>query len=74
MYLYFEHSNGDLSFICECSKEEVDKKITEFVHSINPNYKIPYMRSWGSEDNFITYDIGSHTEFFHLVKDRRFEN
>lgn len=64
MYLYFEHSDGSLSFVCECSEEEVGSRITEYVHKLNPGYKIYYTRAWRDDDGGIKYDVGSHTEFF----------
>ena len=74
VYLYFEDSNGDFRFVCKCEEEEVGAQITEYIHSINPNFKIYYMRSWADEKGGITYDIGSHAEFFHtytgLLADR----
>ena len=73
MYLYFEHSSGSLSFVGECSKENVGQKILDHIHSLNPNYKTYYIRSWGDDKQGYTYDVGSHTEFYHLYKERHTE-
>lgn len=74
MYLYFEHSNGSLSFISECAEDDVWQYITQCVKQLNPNYQIYYVRSWGDKEHGYTYDIGSHTEFFHLYKERLSES
>lgn len=65
--LYFKRSNGEKILVKERVAEgEVYKAITDAVAQMNPNYKIYYMRSWTStEDYSVTvYDVGSHTEFF----------
>lgn len=61
--LYFQRANGELRFIQKVDKEEILSAINKEVERLNPNYKIYYVRSWG-DDNRITYDVGSHTEFF----------
>ena len=68
MKLYFLDSRGNQRLV----KENVEaktaiKEIETYVHSLNPNYKIYYYRSWYSEDHKGTmYDVGSYTEFFVL--------
>lgn len=62
--LYFIRSNGEKRLV----RENIDPEtamgyINEYTHSLNPNYKIYYVRSWESEEGTM-YDIGSHTEFF----------
>ena len=70
MQLYFIRSNGEKVLV----KENIDPEkaigyINEYTHSLNPNCKIYYIRTWYSEDYGGTmYDIGSHTEFFVLGK------
>lgn len=68
MNLYFIRSNGEKRLVKESVKPEaVIKEIKAYTHSLNPNYKIYYYRSWYSEDHKGTmYDVGSHTEFFVL--------
>lgn len=70
MYLYFEHSDGSFTLIGKCeSQNEIYQKINEYVRVLNPNYKIYYIREWGDLDNGgINYDVGSHTEFFHVYR------
>ena len=69
MYLYFEHNDGSQTFVCECTEEQVFEKIKAFILTKNPKFKIYYIRSWFNEhQTAITYDVGSHTEFFHLRK------
>ena len=64
-YLYFEHSNGEFVFIGEFPEEEIEDVIVNHVRKLNPNYTIYYTRIWTSLDGGTTYDVGSHTEFFH---------
>ena len=64
--LYFIRSNGEKRLIYEnIDSEKVIGYINEYTHSLNPNFKIYYIRSW-EEDGGIMYDVGSHTEFFLL--------
>jgi spermidine/putrescine-binding protein len=49
--------------------EETISAIKEYVKSLNPNYKIYYVRSWATENGNTMYDVGSHTEFFELEED-----
>lgn len=44
--------------------------IHEYVHSLNPNFKIYYIRSWQEEDGSTKFDVGSHTEFFVFREDK----
>ena len=66
MYLYFEDSKGNERLVNDKISNEEDcfKIIKDYVYKLNPNYKIPYVRTWGN--NPITFDVGSHTEFFLL--------
>ena len=74
MHLYFEDSRGNFRLVCKnCNKENVHECIINYVRSLNPNYKIYYVRFWGNEEHGYTYDVGSHTEFFHLIKERHAE-
>lgn len=66
--LYFDRSNGERVTIAEnISKQEVYKRITEAVKSMNPNYKIYYTREWETTEG-TRYDVGSHTEFFQFIE------
>ena len=69
MYLYFEDRNGKFRYVGECNEDNVGQKIYDFVHDLNPAYRIYYIRSW-SENGGTTYDVGSHTEFFHAYMEQ----
>ena len=62
--LYFIRSNGEKRLVRE--NIDPDKAMgyaQEYVHSLNPNFKIYYIRTWPANGGTM-YDIGSHTEFF----------
>ena len=62
--LYFIRSNGEKRLVREnIDPEKATGYINEYVHSLNPKYKIYYYRSWENEEG-IMYDVGNHTEFF----------
>lgn len=68
MKLYFINSYNERKLVKENVKEnEVTKEISNYVASLNPNYKIYYFRSWSTKEG-IMYDVGSHLEFFLLIK------
>lgn len=65
--LYFEDKYGELNLIqSDVKVNEVYKVISDYIKQLNPTFKIYYIRSWVNEDKSITYDIGSHSEFFIL--------
>jgi hypothetical protein len=43
---------------------DLNKVMTEYIRSLNPNYTIYYVRTWQPSDTSIMFDVGSHTEFF----------
>lgn len=64
--LYFIRSNGEKILVTEnINKETIMNRIQEYVASLNPNFKIYYIRSWATDEGTM-YDVGSHTEFFLL--------
>ena len=65
--LYFEHKDGSLTLVAETiAEEEVYQRIKAYIMTLNPNYKIYYIRNWFNEDETVmTYDVGSYTEFFY---------
>ena len=70
MILYFEDSWGKRREIGQPQTEqEAHKIIKEFLD--DHNFKSYYTRSWVNENNFneIIYDVGSHSEFFILLKE-----
>ena len=61
--LYFIRSNGEKRLVRQnINPETALGYIEEYTHSLNPNFKIYYFRSW-EEDGGSLYD-GSYTEFF----------
>lgn len=67
MKLIFENSYGEERVIAEPQTEE---EAWKYIHQFckERNFKIYYVRGWMDNNNRITYDVGSHTEFFHLEK------
>lgn len=64
MKLYFENSQGTERIIAIVQDEnEAMNEINKFCGA--RNFKIYYVRTW-MENGRKTYDVGSHTEFFHL--------
>lgn len=62
--LYFIRSNGEKRLVRQnINPETALGYIEEYTHSLNPNFKIYYFRSW-EEDGGTMYDVGSYTEFF----------
>ena len=64
MKLYFKNSRGEERLIAEC---ETVQGVYEWIHAFldEHNFKSYYMRSWGNDDG-ITIDVGSHSEFFNI--------
>lgn len=64
MKLYFENGCGKERLIAECKTvQDAHKEIDKFLNE--HNFKSYYSRSWGNEDG-VTIDVGSHSEFFVL--------
>ena len=62
--LYFIRSNGEKRLV----RENIDPEtaigyINEYIATLNPNFKVYYIRTWETEEGTM-YDVGSHTEFF----------
>lgn len=74
MYLYFQHSDGSLSLVAECEKDEAGKYMMDDLHARNPSFKVYYVRSWGDDEEGYTYDVSSHTEFYKLSRERLTES
>lgn len=69
--LYFKNENGVDNFVVDLEKfSGFFDAIKQDIHKRNPNYKIPYYRTWANEDNEIMVDVGSHTEFYVLRSDK----
>ena len=70
--LYFNNRYNEDSFVAELSSdkyEEVAPIIKSHVANLNPKYEIHYIRYWTEDNGVIWYDVGSHSEFFKLVKE-----
>ena len=62
--LYFLSSYEEKRLV----RENIDPEtamgyINEYIATLNPNFKVYYVRTWESEKGTM-YDVGSHTEFF----------
>ena len=68
MYLYFQHSDGRYTLVADnVSDETVIENIHAHVESLNPNYRIHYIRSWDTPEGR-KYDVGSWSEFYLLTQ------
>jgi hypothetical protein len=68
MRLVFKNAQGQEKLVkANITEDKVFKCIKDYVHDLNPNFQIHYVRYWGEDP--IVYDVGSHTEFFKLYKD-----
>lgn len=67
MKLIFENSYGKERVIAEPKNEE---EAFEAIHTFcdERNFRIYYIRTW-EHDGRKTFDVGSHTEFFHLLEE-----
>jgi hypothetical protein len=73
--LYFENRYGERKLIAAgIEEEQIVPNIHEYVHKLNASYAIYYIRTWENEYNEVTYDVGSHSEFFIFVKESGSEN
>lgn len=62
--LYFLSSYGEKRLVREnINPETAMGYINEYIATLNPNFKVYYVRSWETEEGTM-YDVGSHTEFF----------
>ena len=65
--LYFIRHNGEKVLVKEYVEfAEGYRAAKEYVQTLNPNFTIHYVRTWGEDP--IIIDVGSHTEFFHMYK------
>lgn len=67
--LYFENAKKKRTEIAK-NVDSISQAINEikaFCYQKNPNFNIYYIRLWHSEENELTFDVGSWTEFFYLV-------
>ena len=68
--LYFKNGNGVDNFVTDLEKfSEFFNAIEQDIHKRNPDYKIPYYRTWVA-NGIMNVDVGSHTEFYILKSDK----
>lgn len=68
MKLTFENSNGAERIIAEVQTlEEAHREIAKFLD--DHKYKSYYTRRWSPQPWHTVFDVGSHTEFFHLYNE-----
>ena len=68
MKLYFQHSDGSESIVCETEEGRYVSDALEDLHKRNPNYKTYYQRTYMDGNGWVWIDVGSHTEFY-IVKE-----
>lgn len=68
MKLYFQHSDGSESFVCETEEERYVSDALEDLHKRNPNYKTYYQRTWMDDNGWVWIDAGDHVCFY-IVKE-----
>lgn len=71
-YLYFLHSNKHLTLVGEFNESQIPNAVSQYVHSVNPCFKIYYVRVWKDQNGIEWRDVGSHSEFF-LVSDKKLD-
>ena len=68
--LYFLDSRGGKRVVQEyIEKNDACCAIHNYVHELNPDFKIYYIRSWEMDKGVTRFDVGSHTEFFEHVEE-----
>lgn len=60
-FLYFKSSYGEYRLLTKCVYEECHIYIKEFLD--DHNFKSYYTRIW-IKDDWVWFDVGSHSEFF----------
>lgn len=67
MKVLFRNSRGIAREIAEVATvEEAYQEINKFCEE--RNFTIHYTRGWVEGDGVTVVDVGSHTEFFHIVE------
>lgn len=66
--IYFENTTMRYKFVSEFETEDQIWPLikTDIEMRSNGKFKPDYIRSWAKEPNHIIYDVGSHTEFYHV--------
>lgn len=69
MKLYFQHSDGSESFVCETEDGRYVSDALKDLYKRNPRYQSYYQRTWTDDNGWIWIDVGSYTEFWIVKKD-----
>ena len=66
MKIYFENRYGERRLL---GKRNTDEEVWQVINNFltQHRYKAPYVRSW-TENDETWYDVGSHSEFFVVIK------
>lgn len=68
--LFFQNSRDERKFITDFDDmEQAFALIHADLKTRAPNFKSYYTRSWQENSKEIYYDVGSHTEFYVVVKE-----
>lgn len=68
--LYFKHSNGSLSYICDIDNEDlIVNKALEDLYKRNPNYQSYYQRVYIDDNGWTHIDAGSWSEEYIIKED-----
>lgn len=67
--LYFQHSDGSFSYVCDISNDDlIVSKALEDLYKRNPNYQSYYQRTWTDENGWTWIDVGSWSQFY-IIKE-----
>lgn len=69
MKLYFQHSDGSESLVCEVDgySSAISKALSDLKRR-NPKYTSYYQRTWFDDNCWMWIDVGSWSEFY-IVKE-----
>ena len=68
MKLYFQHSDGSQSFVCDTEDGHYVSDALEDLQKRNPKYKSYYQRTWMDDNGWVWIDVGDHVCFY-IVKE-----
>lgn len=67
--LYFQHSDGSLSYVCDAENGDLPVgKVLEDLAVRAPGFKSYYQRMWMDENGWTWIDFGSWSEFY-IIKE-----
>lgn len=68
MKLYFQHSDGSESFVCETEEGRYVSDALEDLQVRAPHFKSYYQRIWMDDNGWVWIDVGDHVCFY-IVKE-----